>query len=66
MKLKVTHGKSFTANGEPIPVGTIIDDVDEIPGHLVGKVEVIVEEEAPEEAPVDKPVDNPVVAPKGK
>lgn len=51
MKLEVTHGKAFLADGQPVPKGTIIDDVEEIPGFLVGKVRVIEEAPVAEEAP---------------
>lgn len=37
---RVTKGKAFTADNEPIPVGTILE-FDEVPAFLVGKVEEV-------------------------
>lgn len=54
MKIKVTMPKAHTAQGEPIPVGTILDvEGDEIPAFLVNKAVAVEEEKPVEEKPVD-------------
>jgi len=65
MKYRVTKGKAYE-DGKEIPVGHVFDveDGDEVPAFLVGKVEQV-PEELPEEL-TEKPVDKPVVDPAKK
>lgn len=65
MKYRVTKGKAYE-DGKEIPVGHVFDveDGDEVPAFLVGKVEQVPEELT--DKPVDKPVDKPAVDPAKK
>lgn len=59
MKYRVTKGKAYE-DGKEIPVGHVFDveDGDEVPAFLVGKVEQVPEELTDKPVdPVDKPVD---------
>ena len=58
MKYRVTKGKSFTEDGNPVEVGHVFE-ADEVPAFLVGKVEEVIADKAEEviadkaEAPAD-------------
>lgn len=43
MKYRVNKGKAFGGDGKEVPVGTVFE-ADEVPGFLVGKVELVPED----------------------